>query len=185
MSFEAAMTQLGGRAIFYHQTIHLGRGEPVSDTSKVISSMVDVVMIRTFGQAVVNEFAAFICACNQRTHRRVSPLSAVGGSSSLYEHRGDIEGRSVAWIGDGNNVCNTFIEAAAMLNFELRVACPRGLEPMDSLLKANVDRVRVGQDPVEAVTGADLVVTDVWASVESPRAGFVSSGLRLIRSMLN
>ena len=167
VSFEAAMTQLGGGAIFLSPNdTHLGRGEPVSDTSKVISSMVDAVMIRTFGQAVVDEFAAHssVPVINGLTDD-YHPCQLLADLQAYYEHRGDIEGRSVAWIGDGNNVCNTFIEAAAMLNFELRVACPRGLEPMDSLLKANADRVRVSQDPVEAVTGADLVVTDVWASM--------------------
>ena len=167
VSFDVGVRQMGGQTmVLSGADMQLGHGETIADTARVMSRYVDLIMIRTFEEATLLEMAehATVPVINGLTDE-YHPCQLLADLQAYSEHRGDIEGRSVAWIGDGNNVCNTFIEAAAMLNFELRVACPRGLEPMDSLLKANVDRVRVSQDPVEAVTGADLVVTDVWASM--------------------
>jgi len=167
VSFEAGMAQLGGYAIFLSpRDTHLGRGEPVEDTARVLSRMVDVVMVRTFDHALLERFAA---------HSRVPVINAL---SDLYhpcqvladvftfeEHRGSIVDRTVAWVGDGNNVCNSFINAAHRFGFNLRIASPPGYEPRPDVLARAGNRVSVGNDPAAAVSRADLVVTDVWASM--------------------
>jgi ornithine carbamoyltransferase len=167
VSFEAGMAQLGGHAMFLSAAdTQLGRGEPVEDTARVISSMVDVVMIRTFGHDIIERFAAHssvpvINALTDDFH----PCQLLADMQTYREHRGDIRGRSVCWLGDGNNMCQSYINAARQFDFELRIACPEGFEPRADLLEANGDRVRVLRSASEAARGADLLVTDVWASM--------------------
>ncbi len=167
VSFEAGMAQLGGHAMFLSpQDTQLGRGEPVEDSARVISSMVDIVMIRTFGHDIVERFAAHsrvpvINALTDDYH----PCQLLADMQTWVEHRGSIAGKSVCWVGDGNNMCQSYINAARQFDFELRIACPAGFEPDPELLRTNSDRVRVEHDPASAAAGADLVVTDVWASM--------------------
>ncbi|MFV0276372.1 MAG: ornithine carbamoyltransferase [Parahaliea sp.] len=167
VSFEAGMAQLGGHAMFLSpQDTQLGRGEPVEDSARVISSMVDIVMIRTFGHDIVERFAAHsrvpvINALTDAFH----PCQLLADMQTYLEQRGPIAGRSVCWVGDGNNMCQSYINAAAQFDFRLRIACPPGYEPDRDLLAAHADRVSVVHDPLAAATGADLVVTDVWASM--------------------
>jgi len=167
VSFEAGMAQLGGHAMFLSpQDTQLGRGEPVEDSARVISSMVDIVMIRTFGHDIVERFAAHssvpvINALTDSYH----PCQLLADMQTWFEHRGDISGRKVCWVGDGNNMCHSYINAARQFDFELSIACPEGYDPDAALLAANSDRVFIERDPATAVAGADLVVTDVWASM--------------------
>ena len=167
VSFETGMAQLGGHAMFLSPNdTQLGRGEPVEDSARVISSMVDIVMIRTFGHDIVERFAEYssvpvINALTDDYH----PCQLLADMQTWVEHRGPIAGRSVAWVGDGNNMCQSYINAARQFDFELRIACPPGFEPAAELLEANRDRVSVVHEPQAAVAGVDLVVTDVWASM--------------------
>jgi len=167
VSFESGMTQLGGGAIFLSpRDTQLGRGEPVEDSARVISRMVDAVMIRTFSHETLERFAAFsatpvINALTDDFH----PCQLLADMQTWREYRGSIQGAKVVWVGDGNNMCNSYINAALQFDFELVVACPEGYEPNQGLMAANSDRVSVVRDPAEAVSGANLVVTDVWASM--------------------
>ena len=167
VSFEAGMAQLGGHAMFLSpQDTQLGRGEPIEDSARVISSMVDVVMIRTFGHDIVERFAAHssvpvINALTDDYH----PCQLLADMQTWQEHRGPMAGKTAAWVGDGNNMCQSYINAARQFDFQLRIACPEGFDPSPALLAANADRVQLTRDPAEAVRGADLVVTDVWASM--------------------
>ena len=167
VSFEAGMAQLGGHAIFLSpRDTQLGRGEPVADTARVLGRMADAIMARTYAHATLETLAAHagvpvINGLSDRFH----PCQLLADVQTYVEHRGSIAGRRVAWIGDGNNMCNSYIEAARQFGFELRIACPEGYEPERALLEENEDRVRLLRDPLEAAEGADLVVTDVWASM--------------------
>ncbi|MFT4613272.1 MAG: ornithine carbamoyltransferase [Bacteroidia bacterium] len=167
VSFETGMAQLGGHAMFLSpQDTQLGRGEPIADSARVISSMVDIVMIRTFGHDVVEAFAAnstvpVINALTDSYH----PCQLLADMQTWFEHRGSIAGKRVCWVGDGNNMCQSYINAARQFDFELRIACPPGFEPDAALLAANADRVSIDHDPMSAVRDTDLVVTDVWASM--------------------
>ncbi|MEA1079456.1 ornithine carbamoyltransferase [Marinobacter qingdaonensis] len=167
VSFEAGMTQLGGSALFLSpRDTQLGRGEPIEDSAVVISSMVDAVMIRTFAHDTVERFAAasrvpVINALTDDFH----PCQLLADMQTYREHRGSIRGATVAWIGDGNNMCHSYINAAAQFDFHLNVACPAGYEPAEHLLEAHGDRVTVFRDPAEAARNAHLLVTDVWASM--------------------
>jgi ornithine carbamoyltransferase len=167
VSFEVAMDQLGGHALFLSpRDIQLGRGEPLGDTARVISSMCDAIMVRNDSQAEQEEIAR---------HSRVPvinglsdlhhPCQLLADVQTYVERRGAIHGATVAWVGDGNNVCNSWIEAAALLGFSLRIACPAGYEPSRALLAAAGARVQLLRDPAQAVAGADCVVTDVWTSM--------------------
>jgi ornithine carbamoyltransferase len=167
VSFEAGMAQLGGSAIFLSpRDTQLGRGEPIEDSARVLSRMVDVVMIRTFDHDTVERFAAFsqvpvINALTDDFH----PCQLLADMQTFVEQRGSIQGKTVAWIGDGNNMCHSYINAARQFDFQLRIATPAGFEPAASLLAANHDRVELVATPEQAVSGAHLVVTDVWASM--------------------
>jgi ornithine carbamoyltransferase len=167
VSFEAGMAQLGGHAMFLSPTdTQLGRGEPIEDSARVISSMVDIVMIRTFGHDIVETFAAHssvpvINALTDDYH----PCQLLADMQTYVEHRGSIAGKVVTWVGDGNNMAQSYINAARQFDFELRIACPEGYEPSPALVEANRDRVSIVRDPVIAAEGADLLVTDVWASM--------------------
>ena len=167
VSFEAGMAQFGGHAIFLSsKDTQLGRGEPVADSARVLSRMVDVIMIRTFAHATVEEFAnhSGVPVINALTDW-LHPCQLLADLQTWFEHRGDIRGRSVVWVGDGNNMCNSYLEAACLFDFQLRIACPVGYEPDGELLAAAGDRCQLLRDPREAVAGADLVVTDVWTSM--------------------
>ena len=167
VSFEAGMAQLGGYAIFLSpRDTQLGRGEPVEDTARVLSRMVDVVMVRTYEHAMLERFAAHsrvpvINALSDRFH----PCQVLADVFTFEEHRGSIADRTVAWVGDGNNMCQSFVNAAHRFGFNLRIATPPGYEPAHCVLAVAGNRVSVGNDPALAVDGADLVVTDVWASM--------------------
>jgi ornithine carbamoyltransferase len=167
VSFEAGMAQLGGHAIFLSpRDTQLGRGEPIDDSAKVISSMVDIVMIRTDKHTSVEDFAAsssvpVINALTDDYH----PCQLLADIQTFVEHRGSIQGKTVAWVGDGNNMCHSFINAARQFDFQLRIACPQGFDPIPELVAANSDRVSITRQPQVAVSGAHLVVTDTWASM--------------------
>lgn len=167
VSFEAGMAQQGGHAIFLSsKDTQLGRGEPIEDSARVISSMVDIVMIRTFSHAQVEEFAAHskvpvINALTDEYH----PCQLLADIQTFVEHRGPISGKTVTWVGDGNNMCHSFINAAKQFEFTLNVACPDGYLPNAQLMATNADRVQLIQDPKKAVLGSHLVVTDTWASM--------------------
>jgi len=167
VSFEAGMAQLGGHAMFLSpQDTQLGRGEPIEDSARVISSMVDLVMIRTFGHDIVERFAAHssvpvINALTDSFH----PCQLLADMQTWVERRGSIAGRRVCWVGDGNNMCQSYINAARQFDFELTIACPPGFEPDAGLVAANAGRVHIEHDPLTAAAGVDLVVTDVWASM--------------------
>lgn len=167
LSFEAGMIHLGGQAIFLsHRDTQLGRGEPISDSAKVMSRMLDAVMIRTYAHANLIEFASnsrvpVINGLSDDLH----PCQLLADMQTYLEHRGSIKGKTVAWIGDGNNMCNSYIEAAIQFDFQLRVACPLGYEPNPEFMALAGDRVTVVRDPKAAVAGAHLVSTDVWTSM--------------------
>ncbi|WP_339889830.1 ornithine carbamoyltransferase [Neptuniibacter pectenicola] len=167
VSFEAGMAQFGGHAMFLSpRDTQLGRGEPISDSAKVISSMVDVVMIRTFSHQLVVDFAAnssvpVINALTDEYH----PCQLLADMQTYFEHRGEIQGKTVTWIGDGNNMCHSYINAAKLFDFKLNIACPEGFDPNMALVEENKERVMITRSPQEAATGSDLIVTDVWASM--------------------
>jgi len=167
VSFEAGMTQLGGSSIFLSpRDTQLGRGEPIEDAARVLSRMVDAVMIRTFDHEQVELFAAYssvpvINALTDDFH----PCQLLADMQTFVEHRGDIKGKTVAWIGDGNNMCHSYIKAAMQWDFKLRISTPEGFEPAETIVAEAGDRVTLCNTPEEAVQGANLVVTDVWASM--------------------
>lgn len=165
VSFEAGMAQLGGSALFLSpRDTQLGRGEPIEDTARVISRMVDAVMIRTSAHDTVTRFAdhSRVPVINGLTDD-AHPCQLLADLQTYFEHRGDIRGRTVAWLGDGNNMCLSYMRAARLFDFRLRIAAPEGYAPDPSLVDG--DRISLTSDPAAAVTGADLVVTDVWASM--------------------
>ena len=167
ISFEAGIAQLGGHAIFLSpRDTQLGRGEPIEDSARVISSVCDIVMIRTFEHSIIERFAQYssvpvINALTDDYH----PCQLLADIQTFVEHRGSIKGKQVAWIGDGNNMCQSYINAAVQFDFNLKVACPEGFEPRADLLAAAGDRVEVVREPADAAKGSDLLVTDVWASM--------------------
>jgi len=167
VSFESAMIEGGGGAIFLSpKDSQLGRGEPLEDTARVLSEMCDAIMVRTFAHDIVQRLAmaARVPVINGLTDRS-HPCQLLADMQTFFERRGDIAGRKVAWVGDGNNMCNTYIEAAALLGFELAIATPAGFEP--TLLQGvpAPAGVRLYRDPADAVVDADLIVTDVWVSM--------------------
>lgn len=167
VSFEAGMTQLGGHSIFLSPNdTQLGRGEPLEDSARVISRMVDVVMIRTFEQEKVETFAAYsrvpvINALTDKFH----PCQLLADMMTWMEQRGLPNGKTAAWIGDGNNMCHSWMEAAKLFGFHLNVACPEGYDPDADVVAATAGAVTFFRDPKEAVKGAEVVVTDTWASM--------------------
>ncbi|RMP17409.1 Ornithine carbamoyltransferase [Pseudomonas syringae pv. delphinii] len=191
LSFEAGMIQLGGQAIFLsHRDTQLGRGEPIADSAKVISRMLDAVMIRTYAHSNLTEFAAnsrvpVINGLSDDLH----PCQLLADMQTFLEHRGSIKGKTVAWIGDGNNMCNSYIEAAIQFDFRLRVACPAGYEPNPEFLALAGERVTVVRDPKTAVAGAHLVSTDVWTSMgqeeETARRKALFAPFQVTRALLD
>lgn len=167
ISFEAGMAQFGGHAIFLSpRDTQLGRGEPIEDSAKVISSMVDIIMIRTFEHKKLEEFATHssVPVINGLTDD-YHPCQLLADMMTFVEHRGSISGKKVAWIGDGNNMCASYILAADLFDFHLTVAAPSGFEPPAELVEKYTHCVTVTQSPAEAAKDAHLVVTDVWASM--------------------
>lgn len=167
VSFEAGMSQFGGSAIFLSsRDTQLGRGEPIEDSARVISSMLDIVMIRTFGHDIVERFAknSKVPVINALTDDH-HPCQLLADVQTFVEHRGSIEGKTVAWIGDGNNMCNSYIEAAHMWGFKLNIASPQGYEPQPEFLEKFSHCAQLFDSAEAAATGADLIVTDVWASM--------------------
>jgi ornithine carbamoyltransferase len=167
VSFEAGMYQLGGHAMFMSpRDSHLGRGEPIEDSARVISSMVDGILIRTFGHDRIETLAQHSCVpVINGLSDLLHPCQLLADMQTWFEQRGDIAGASVAWIGDGNNMCHSYINAAIRFGFDLRIACPHGHEPDAGLLQSGGDRISLYESASEAARGADLVVTDVWASM--------------------
>ena len=165
VSFEVAMAECGGAAVFLNtRETQLGRGEPPEDTARVLSEMADAIMIRTYEHEILERFASLsrVPVINGLTNS-LHPCQLLADLMTFFECRGEIRGRRVAWVGDGNNMCNSYINAAALMGFELRIATPPDYEP-DGAIPAGA-AVEIGRDPVAAVKGVDLVVTDVWASM--------------------
>jgi ornithine carbamoyltransferase len=169
VSFEVGAWQLGGHALFLSpRDVQLGRGEPIADTARVLSRYVDGIMIRTFAHSEVEELAKYadVPVINGLTDL-LHPCQILADLLTIRQHLGSIDGRKVAWIGDGNNMANSWINAAYRLGFDLTLACPEGYDPDRTILERaqKVANVRVVRDPGEAVEGADVVNTDVWASM--------------------
>jgi ornithine carbamoyltransferase len=167
VSFEAGIYQLGGSSIVLNTSeTQMNRGEPIEDVARVISRMVDIVMIRTFEHGIIERFASQsrVPVINGLTNEH-HPCQLLADIYTYHEHRGSIAGRTVAWIGDGNNMCNSWIEAAVLLGFNLRVATPRGYAPVEAFVEHGGSRVTLFEDPRQAARGADVVTTDVWTSM--------------------
>lgn len=167
VSFEAGMTQLGGNAMFLSPNdTQLGRGEPIEDTARVISRMVDVVVIRTFEHSKVETFARFsqVPVINALTDLH-HPCQLLADIQTWFEAHGAIRGKTAAWIGDGNNMCHSWMQAARQFGFHLNIATPKGYEPNADIVRACAASVMLGNDPEQAARGADVIVTDTWASM--------------------
>ncbi|MFW5450321.1 MAG: ornithine carbamoyltransferase [Methylophagaceae bacterium] len=167
VSFESAMVQFGGGSIFLSPNdTQLGRGEPVEDSARVISSMVDAVMIRTFDHEMVEKFAknSSVPVINALTDD-YHPCQLLADMQAYHEHRGSIKGKTVTWVGDGNNMCHSYINAADRFGFKLNIATPVGYEPDTDIVASANARISLFNNVSDAVKGSDLVVTDVWASM--------------------
>jgi ornithine carbamoyltransferase len=171
VSFEVGTFQLGAQPLFISSaTSQMGRGEPIKDTARVMARYCDGVMIRTYGQEIVEEFARYssVPVINGLTDL-FHPCQIMADLFTVNEHKGGYQGLKFAWIGDGNNMANTWIEAAAICGFDLTLACPKGYEPDAAVLawaqERASSRITVTNDPQEAVTEADVLNTDVWASM--------------------
>ncbi|MDR0233196.1 MAG: ornithine carbamoyltransferase [Zoogloeaceae bacterium] len=166
LSFEAGFQQLGGSAIYLNtRDSQLGRGEPIEDSAEVISRMSDLVMIRTFGQEIVDRFAAHsrVPVINGLTNE-YHPCQVLADIFTFIEQRGPIQGKTVVWVGDANNMCNTWLQAAEILDFRVHVSSPAGYEVKPEFMAGNT-HVSLFADPMEAARGAHLVTTDVWTSM--------------------
>jgi len=171
VSFEVGVHQLGAHPLFISSgTSQMGRGEPIKDTARVMARYCDGVMIRTYGQEIVDEFARYssVPVINGLTDL-FHPCQIMADLFTVMEHKGTYEGLKFAWVGDGNNMANTWIEAAAILGFDLTLACPTGYEPdrhvWDWAQKRATSSITITEDPEEAVRDADVINTDVWASM--------------------
>ena len=167
VSFEAGMVQLGGHAIYLSPTgSQIGRGEPIKDTARVLSQMVDSIMLRTFEHERLENFAFYsdVPVINGLTDS-FHPCQLLADLMTYYENRGSIEGKKVVWLGDGNNMCHSYMNAAKIFNFQLILSCPEGYDPDASLLETTKEFVSIERDPRIAIKNTDLVVTDVWTSM--------------------
>ncbi|RBP53382.1 ornithine carbamoyltransferase [Arenicella xantha] len=174
VSFEVGMRQLGGGSLYLSPNdTQIGRGEPIEDTARVVSSMVDGIMIRTASHHDVEILAAHssVPVINGLTDD-YHPCQLLADIQTFQETRGSIRGATIAWVGDGNNVCHSFMNAARIFGFTLQIATPKGFEPDQAVTALNHNHISLSHDPKNAVTGADAVVTDTWASMgqESERA---------------
>lgn len=167
VSFESGMAQFGGSAIFLSpRDTQLGRGEPVEDSARVISRMVDVVMIRTFAHDIIERFAEYsrVPVINALTDDH-HPCQLLADLQTFIEHRGALQGKTFAWIGDGNNMCNSYIHAAHQFDFQLKIACPYGFEPDPELLEKYASNVELVKTAEDAAKDSHLIATDVWTSM--------------------
>lgn len=167
VSFATGVCDFGGSCIFLSpEESQLGRGEPSSDTAKVLSRLVDLIIIRTNAHSTIEELAEnasvpVINALSDLYH----PCQVLADIQTYIEHRGTAKGIKAAWVGDGNNVCNSWINAARLFDFEISVACPEGFEPDSKIYRANRERVSLTTDPLQACEAADVIITDTWASM--------------------
>lgn len=167
ISFETGMIQLGGNALFLSpRDTQLGRGEPIEDSAKVISSMVDAIMLRTHKHETVTTFAEYsrVPVINGLTDL-LHPCQILADMQTYFEKRGDIACKTVTWIGDGNNMCHSYIHAANLLKFNLKIASPVGYQPDDTIINTVSNRVEMCDSPEQAASNSDLIITDVWASM--------------------
>lgn len=167
VSFEAGMAQLGGHAIYLSPNdTQLGRGEPMEDTARVLSQMVDIVMVRTFSHSQLERFSqhSSVPVINALTDL-LHPCQLLADMQTWFDHRGDISGKTVAWIGDGNNMCNSYINTAKLLDFKLNIAAPSAYLPDADIMQAGESHITLYDNAEDACTQADLIVTDVWASM--------------------
>ena len=191
VSFEAGMTQLGGQSLFLSEKdIQLGRGEPITDSAIVISSMVDAVMLRLSSHEDIVEFSKHsskpvINALSDESH----PCQILADLMTYQEERGAIQGKKIAWIGDGCNVCQTYMQAAAIFDFELSIATPNGYRPSEILIQKYQKNISLTNDPMDACKDADIVVTDVWTSMgqesEKKQRESAFSGFQVNELMMN
>ncbi len=167
ISFETGMANFGGSAIFLSpRDTQLGRGEPLEDSARVISSMVDCIMLRTHDHDTVTTFARYasVPVINGLTDL-LHPCQLLADMQTYFELRGDIKGKTVTWVGDGNNMCHSYINASIAFDFKLNIACPEGYYPMEHIVAHAGDRVHFFDTPEAAAIDSDLIVTDVWASM--------------------
>lgn len=167
VSFEAGMAQFGGYALFLSpRDTQLGRGEPIEDSARVLSGMADCIMVRTFEHEKIERFAKYssVPVINGLTDD-VHPCQLLADMQTYIEKRGDIAGKKVTWVGDGNNMCHSYMHAAHMLDFQLVIACPDNYAPQQAFIDETRDHVEIIHDPIAACKDADLIVTDVWASM--------------------
>ncbi|MEM1578235.1 MAG: ornithine carbamoyltransferase [Archaeoglobaceae archaeon] len=168
VSFEVAMTELGGHALYLNwNDLQLGRGEPIKDTARVLSRYVNAVMMRVKRHSILEEFAQYssvptINGLSDLEH----PCQVLADLLTIKEKKGSLDGLKIAWIGDGNNVCNSLIIASTTLGMEIHIACPKGYEPNAEILKrVNLSKVKIEREPKNAARNADVIYTDVWASM--------------------
>jgi ornithine carbamoyltransferase len=194
VSFETAMHHFGGGAIFISdRDAQIGRGEPIKDTARVMSRYVDAVVMRTFGHAIIDEYARFseVPVINGLTDTH-HPCQVLADMLTVLEKKETVGGVTVAWVGDGNNMANSWIEASVRMGFTLKLACPRGYAPDAGVLRWASDeapgRVKLTSDPVEALSGADVINTDVWASMgqegESDKRAVAFEGFQINSEVL-
>jgi len=167
VSFETGMAHFGGQALFLSpRDTQLGRGEPIEDSARVLSSMVDCIMVRTFEHEKVERLAEFssVPVINGLTDD-VHPCQLLADMQTWHEHRGNIQGKTVTWVGDGNNMCHSYMHAASLLDFKLNVCTPSGYKPKQKFVDETSANVEIISDPVAACTDTDLIATDVWASM--------------------
>ena len=167
VSFESGMAQFGGHAIFLSpRDTQLGRGEPIEDSARVLSSMADCLMVRTFEHEKAELLAKYssVPVINGLTDD-VHPCQLLADMQTYFEQRGDISGKTVTWVGDGNNMCHSYMHAAKLLQFKLNIACPEGFEPHKKFIDETADFIEITTDVRSACSNSDLIVTDVWASM--------------------
>ena len=167
VSFESGMAQFGGHAIFLSaRDTQLGRGEPIEDSARVLSSMSDCLMVRTFEHEKAELLAKYssVPVINGLTDD-VHPCQLLADMQTYFEYRGDIKGKTVTWVGDGNNMCHSYMHAAKLLDFKLNIACPEGFEPQQKFIDETREHIEITNDVSHACTNSDLIVTDVWASM--------------------
>ena len=191
VSFEAGMTQLGGQSLFLSEKdIQLGRGEPITDSAIVISSMVDAVMLRLSSHEDIIEFSKHsskpvINALSDESH----PCQILADLMTYQEMNGSIKNKKIAWIGDGCNVCQTYMQAAGIFDFELSIATPKGYEPSKLFIENYKKNINFYSDPLMACENADIIVTDVWTSMgqesEKKQRELAFTGFQVDQNMMN